>query len=125
MRIFDKLFRRKNKQGDIQKSPISIKKDEIEKKQNIDMGFDISITLTPDYKDEGITLSSSPVGVSTGSTANDFYVYEWFIKGTGEIFYVGKGRGNRYKEYHTRAYEAEKIRERYETDSRFVATGLT
>ncbi|MCG3797046.1 hypothetical protein LT343_27525 [Bacillus toyonensis] len=38
---------------------------------------------------------------------------------------MGTGRGNRYKEYHARAYEAEKIREQYETDSRFVATGLT
>lgn len=26
-----------------------------------------------------------------------FYVYEWFIKSTGEIFYVGKGTGRRYK----------------------------
>lgn len=26
-----------------------------------------------------------------------FYVYEWFIKETNEIFYVGKGTGNRYK----------------------------
>ena len=25
-----------------------------------------------------------------------FYVYEWFIKNTGEIFYVGKGCGKRY-----------------------------
>lgn len=34
----------------------------------------------------------------------DYYVYEWFIKETGEVFYVGKGRGNRYKEYHKYAY---------------------
>ncbi len=27
-----------------------------------------------------------------------FYVYEWFIKNTNEIFYVGKGCKNRYKE---------------------------
>ncbi len=27
----------------------------------------------------------------------NFYVYEWFIKETGEIFYVGKGSKNRYK----------------------------
>lgn len=26
-----------------------------------------------------------------------FYVYEWFIVETGEIFYVGKGTGKRYK----------------------------
>jgi len=72
-----------------------------------------------------ITISSGPVGVSTGSTATDFYVYEWFIKETGEIFYVGKGRGNRYKAFHEKAYEAEKIREMYNTDVRFVKTDLT
>lgn len=26
-----------------------------------------------------------------------FYVYEWFVVATGEVFYVGKGCGNRYK----------------------------
>ncbi|RHW36681.1 hypothetical protein D1B33_09785 [Lysinibacillus yapensis] len=26
-----------------------------------------------------------------------FYVYEWFICKTGDIFYVGKGKGDRYK----------------------------
>ena len=72
-----------------------------------------------------ITFSSGPVGVTTGSTATDFYVYEWFIKETGEIFYVGKGRGNRYKAHHERAYEAEKIRGMYDTDVRFVKKGLT
>lgn len=72
-----------------------------------------------------ITIGSSVVGQSTGSTATDFYVYEWYIKETGEVFYVGKGRGDRYKEYHERAYEAEKIRERFETDVRFVAKNLT
>ena len=56
---------------------------------------------------------------------NDYYVYEWFIKKTGEIFYVGKGSGNRYKEFHERAYEAEKIRAMYDTDIKFVATNLT
>lgn len=26
-----------------------------------------------------------------------FYVYEWFNKNTGEVFYVGKGKGSRWK----------------------------
>ncbi|MED3829784.1 GIY-YIG nuclease family protein [Priestia megaterium] len=72
-----------------------------------------------------ITISSGPVGVSSGSTATDFYVYEWFIKETGEVFYVGKGRGNRHKAFHEKAYEAEKIREMYDTDVRFVRKDLT
>jgi len=84
------------------------------------LGFEIELDNMGD-----INFSSLPVGVSTGSTAKDFYVYEWFIKETGEIFYVGKGRGNRFKEFHQRAYEAEKIRKRFKTDCLFVATGLT
>jgi hypothetical protein len=28
---------------------------------------------------------------------NIFYVYEWYNKDTGEVFYVGKGKKNRYK----------------------------
>lgn len=27
-----------------------------------------------------------------------FYVYKWFIKSTNEVFYIGKGCGNRYKD---------------------------
>lgn len=29
--------------------------------------------------------------------SNRYYVYEWFVVDTGEVFYVGKGCGNRYK----------------------------
>lgn len=72
-----------------------------------------------------LTVSASPIGDITGSTATDFYVYEWFIKDTGEIFYVGKGRGNRFNTFHEKAYEAEKIRKLYDTSSRFIATNLT
>lgn len=72
-----------------------------------------------------LTVSASPIGNITGSTATDFYVYEWFIKDTGEIFYVGKGRGNRFNTFHEKAYEAEKIRKQYDTSSRFIATNLT
>lgn len=27
----------------------------------------------------------------------EYYVYEWFVKETNEVFYVGKGKGDRYK----------------------------
>ncbi|MBD7966649.1 GIY-YIG nuclease family protein [Paenibacillus gallinarum] len=95
-------------------------------KSTYDGSLGVSINLSPDENGNNrFSISSLPVGVSTGSTATDFYVYEWFIKDTGEVFYVGKGRGNRYKEFHERAYEAEKIRKMYDTDSRFVGTGLT
>jgi tetratricopeptide (TPR) repeat protein len=86
--------------------------------------MDISLSILSKEKND-ILISSSPVGTITDNTAVDFYVYEWFIKDTGEIFYVGKGRGNRYKEFHRRAYEAERIRKTYETDIRFVGVELT
>lgn len=72
-----------------------------------------------------ITFISDCAGSYTESNKNDFYVYEWFIVDTGEIFYVGKGRGDRFKEYHTSANEAEKIRGLFNTDSRFVGENLT
>ncbi|MBR4697918.1 MAG: hypothetical protein IKM91_01145 [Candidatus Methanomethylophilaceae archaeon] len=65
------------------------------------------------------------VGSSTGSTKADFYVYEWYIKDTGEIFYVGKGRGDRYKEFHGDSGDAEKVRGTHDTDVKFVAENLT
>lgn len=48
-----------------------------------------------------------------------FYVYEWFIKETGEIIYVGKGCNRRYKvTKHNRLFN-EMIR-RFSCDSRIV-----
>lgn len=32
----------------------------------------------------------------------DYYVYIWYIKNTNEIFYVGKGKGKRYKDLSSR-----------------------
>lgn len=115
MGIFKRLFRNK-KQGDKnQVKEIKSEGDSIE-------GPTLSFSIDDEYN---ATISTSTVGVSTGSIEEDFYVYEWFIKETGEVFYIGKGRGDRYKEFHERAYEAEKIRKLYETDTRFVETGLT
>ena len=48
-----------------------------------------------------------------------YYVYEWFIVETGEVIYVGKGTGRRYKvRKHNRLFN-EMIR-RFECDSRIV-----
>lgn len=33
---------------------------------------------------------------------NDFYVYEWYNTDTNEVFYVGKGKGRRYKDVSNR-----------------------
>ena len=53
-----------------------------------------------------------------------YYVYEWFIKETGQIFYVGKGKGNRYKNKN-RNELFNKIMDKYECEVRFIKEGLT
>ena len=66
------------------------------------------------------------VGTSTGDTTNkDYYVYVWKIKETGEIFYVGKGRGDRAYVKHDKAYEAEKIKRTYETEVEIIYENLS
>ena len=50
-----------------------------------------------------------------------FYVYEWFIKDTGEIIYVGKGCKNRYKvRKHNKTFN--EFVSRFDCDSRIVKT---
>lgn len=88
--------------------------------------FGVTIGFTKDEEGNyNFGVNYSPVGQVSGSDKKDFYVYEWYIKDTGEIFYVGKGRKDRYKEFHDNAPEAEKIRELYDTDVRFVKKDLT
>ena len=48
-----------------------------------------------------------------------FYVYEWFIKNTNEIIYVGKGSKNRYK-VRKHNYIFNEFIKRYNCDSRIV-----
>lgn len=50
-----------------------------------------------------------------------FYVYEWFIKETGEIIYVGKGCNKRYKVTKHNKMFNEMIR-RYNCESRIIKT---
>jgi hypothetical protein len=48
------------------------------------------------------------------------YVYEWFIKETGEIFYVGKGSGNRVISKKNRNNYFKNIIKKYECDYRIL-----
>ena len=48
-----------------------------------------------------------------------FYVYEWFVIETGEIFYVGKGTGLRYKVKKHNKFFNDFIK-RYDCDSRII-----
>ena len=50
-----------------------------------------------------------------------FYVYEWFIKATGEIFYVGKKKKKRYL-VKKRNYIFNAILENEECDVRIIKT---
>lgn len=73
-----------------------------------------------------VGFAPSIVGQSTGDTVRtDYYVYHWRIKETGEVFYVGKGRARRAYEHHESAYDANKIKELYDTEVVIVEDGLT
>lgn len=54
-----------------------------------------------------------------------FYVYEWYIKETGEIFYVGKGTGNRRNETHNRNKYFNNVYNKYECRNRIVKDNIT
>lgn len=38
-----------------------------------------------------------------GDIIMEFYIYEWYRIDTGEIFYVGKGKGTRYTQKKNRS----------------------
>lgn len=67
----------------------------------------------------------TPTAMNIGkSTEPVYYVYEYFIKDTNEIFYVGKGRDNRFKDSN-RNDVFTRICESYKVDVRKIRTGLT
>lgn len=49
-----------------------------------------------------------------------FYVYEWYVKDTNEIFYVGKGCGKRHKVTRDRNSQFTKMINQYDCDSRII-----
>lgn len=59
---------------------------------------------------------------------NEFYVYKWFYKDSGVIFYIGKGKNNRYKNKSTHRNEYFKNiikKEKDNVDVDFIANNLT
>ena len=58
------------------------------------------------------------------SVLGEYYVYEYFIKDTQEIFYVGMGKGRRATT-DSRNLECEKIKKEFEWDYRIVRDNLT
>jgi hypothetical protein len=55
----------------------------------------------------------------------DFYIYEWFNVETGEVFYVGKGTKNRFKNTTKRNKYFKNYFNKYKCDVRKVKTKLT
>lgn len=54
-----------------------------------------------------------------------FYIYEYYIKDTNEVFYVGKGTGKRYKEHRRRNKMFLDFYSTHDCDVRIVRDGLT
>lgn len=54
-----------------------------------------------------------------------YYVYEWYIKDTGEVFYVGKGCGDRYKVISKRNKFFLDMYNTHDCGVRFLDTDLT
>ena len=60
----------------------------------------------------------------------NFYVYEWFTKDAGKVFYVGKGTGYRYRHIiydmkRPRGAQYRELQDHFGIDYRFLARGLT
>lgn len=54
-----------------------------------------------------------------------FYVYEWYIVDTDEVFYVGKGTGKRVSELHNRSKYFKSVYNKYKCAVRIVKDSLT
>jgi hypothetical protein len=70
----------------------------------------------------GVKLTNVPDEVEL-SKDKVYYVYEWFIKDSQKVFYIGKGKGDRYKQDKNSLFI--KIKENFDCDVRFVKENLT
>ena len=57
--------------------------------------------------------------------SGEFYVYCWYYLDTKQIFYVGKGSGNRYLETKGRSALFQRMLELYPCGSRLLRAGLS
>lgn len=80
------------------------------------------------YKDR-IPLGTLPM-LSPPGGEEKFYVYEWFTKDTGKVFYVGKGSDRRYRHIlsdmkHPRGKWYKELQDSFGIDYRFLVKDLT
>lgn len=73
---------------------------------------------------ESMMMLSPPGGESK------YYVYEWFTRDTGKVFYVGKGTGRRYRHIiadmkRPRGKEYQELQDAFGIEYRFLIEGVT
>lgn len=54
-----------------------------------------------------------------------YYIYIWYIKSSGEVFYVGRGHGNRYRTLKKRTKYFHEYYDKYECESRIILDNLS
>ena len=59
------------------------------------------------------------------NSEKNYYVYEWYIVDTGQVFYIGKGKGSRDKEKSNRHSIFKKIVNSFACDVRIIHDGLS
>ncbi len=56
---------------------------------------------------------------------NKYYVYQWYLVDTGEVFYVGKGSSKRFANKSCRTNHFQEIIRKYDCASRILISGLS
>lgn len=63
--------------------------------------------------------------LNDGKPIEGYYVYGWFNRDWGVYFYIGRGRGDRYRQKHNRSKAFRSIVTRWKCEPIILATGLT
>jgi hypothetical protein len=80
------------------------------------------ITVKIEISLDGIRMTNVPDKEEL-SNEKVYYVYEWFIKDDGRVFYVGKGKGNRFKQDKNGFFMD--VKQAFDCDVRFIKRDLT